>query len=48
MKAFQASFVVEPVYTVGPLPGEKTGRIFDPSMINDMLQQPAGCCGREL
>jgi hypothetical protein len=48
MKAFQASFVVEPVYTVGPLPGEKTGRIFDPSKINDMLQQPAGSCGREL
>jgi hypothetical protein len=48
MKAFQASFAVEPVGMVGPLPGEKTGRFFDPSMINDMLQQPAGSCGRDL
>jgi len=48
MKAFQASVAVEPVCTVGPLPGEKAGRFFDPSMINDMQQQPAGCCGREL
>jgi hypothetical protein len=48
MKAFQASFAVGPVCTVVPLPGEKTGLFFDPSMINDMLQQPAGSCGREL
>jgi hypothetical protein len=48
MNAFQAAFVVEPVCTVGPLPGEKTGRFFDRSMINDTLRQPAGSRGREL